>query len=481
MRIYDKVDLERVEISKEVQIFNHMQVNKSINDYIWLEDQILIYNILKSVEWSTDAKKKKKELEQIASKYWLKYLGTGTNRIVLEAEYDNRIVVKIPFKETNLCDGSNELMNQEFLKPGICKTFDVGFMGVASLHEKVTPIKYTEQLEKPEIAKSHFDLINSFQHKGFMFDDVGKRNFRNLGIREGFGVVLLDYPTAYKIPTKKLFCKLCGGRIDYIAGFDRIECRRCGKVYTAQAISEGSLTNYAKGLIQMDYQQKGKSNMAIRLVNKETGKVILETESIKESKTIEKKPQTSRNPFTSKAKLKNVNIKFSEDTMIQKDPVDIKTRKNPGQKVFDTKEVPAPPVYIKTPSGVCFKTDSTDIYSISKFKDEVKKEIKKEESKMKTTDMYNPICNISIPEELENTSTKSDTLIPLPNGNVSAKELEKIVIEIHDVSNEEINYIPEEDNNPEKNKRRNKWNTKNTNKKFKKKFKFNYDIKEEDF
>lgn len=479
MKIYDKVDLERVEISQEIQVFDHMQLEKSIYDYIGMEDQILIYEILKSVEWSVDAKKKKKELERIANKYWLTYLGTGTNRIVLECKYDNRIVIKIPFKETNLCDGANEMINQQFLKPGICKTFDVGFMGVASIHEKVVPVKYQEQLQIPKNARSHFELINNLQHNGFMFDDVGKRNFRNLGIREGFGVVIIDYPSAFKIPSGELVCKLCGGRIDYIAGFDRIECLSCGKVYSAQAISEGSLTNYAKGLVKIDYQQKGKGTMAIKIINRETGKVILETESIRETKTVDKKPQFNKNPFTSMAKPKNVRIRFDKNTMVQKDPVDIKSRKNPGQKVLNTKEVPIAPQFT-IPSlvldvGIPVEHKQKIVYSTDNVQED-KKTL--EEACGLTFDENGKLINIDESTE-EKDKTENDKTIPLPNGNVSAEDLEKIEVEIE--APEEVESVQDSvqdiDWNPEKDKRRDR----RKNNKFKKKYKFNYDINEDDF
>ena len=432
MKVYDNVDLESVEVSPLIKIYDAMSLDKGIHDYLWLPEQQRIYDMLKSVSWSKDPISKKKEIDNIMNKFWFKRLGSGTNRLVYECLYDTRCVMKIPFEESGLTDGANEFTIQQYLKPFVCKTFDVGFMGVASLHERVTPILYMEQFKK--VSSMHFDLVYSLKENGFMLDDVGIRTFRNIGIRDGFGLVILDYPTVYRVRPGGLTCKICGGRIDYDVGFNRIACKTCSKVYTTQSLSEGNLQSYER-IITRTYG--GKATMAIRIINGNTNEVILKTEPVKESKTFEKKPQRARNPFTSKAKPMNVKVIFPEGTLVQKDPIDIKSRKNPGQKVYNTKQVP-------------YKGET---YKVNPEPEDIKEEPVKEEE----------------------VST-----IPLPNGNVSVEELEKVEAEpVHDFDNA---YVDESqdyyDYQPEKNSRRER---RENNKKFKKNKYKNSSINKNDF
>lgn len=432
MKVYDNVDLESVEVSPLIQIYDAMSLDKGIHDYLWIPEQQRIYDMLKSISWSKDPISKKKEIDKIMEKFWFKRLGSGTNRLVYECLYDTRCVMKIPFEESGLTDAANEFTIQQYLKPFICKTFDVGFMGVASLHERVTPILYMEQFKK--VSSMHFDLVYSLKENGFMLDDVGIRTFRNIGIRDGFGLVILDYPTVYKVRPGGLTCKICGGRIDYDVGFNRIACKTCNKVYTTQSLSEGNLQSYER---IMTRSNGGKASMAIRIINGQTNEVILKAESVKETKTFEKKPQRARNPFTSKAKPMNVKVIFPEGTLVQKDPIDIKSRKNPGQKVYNTKQVPY--------KGETYKVNPEP---------EVKEEPVKEEEVL---------------------------TIPLPNGNVSAEELEKV--ETKPEEEIEVNSTDAELDNGyfdiEKFNRRKLYEKKN--KKFKKNKRMNSSINENDF
>ena len=70
----------------------------------------------------------------------------------------------------------------------------------------------------------------------------------NIGIRVGFGVVIIDYPELFELDGKKLYCNrpvypntkfpVCGGLIDFDAGFNTLICTTCGKEYPASALQK---------------------------------------------------------------------------------------------------------------------------------------------------------------------------------------------------------------------------------------------------
>lgn len=426
MLISPKIDLEENQANQHVVAFDRLSLDKNIYQYIWLPDQQKIYDMLKSVSWSKDPKAKKKEIDNILSKYWFKRLGCGTNRLVYECSYDPRIVLKVPFEESGLPDAGNEMTNQQYLKPFICKTFDVGFLGVASLHERVIPIMYREQFLL--VSNMHYDMMNTFFHRGILLDDMGTRTFRNFGIRDGFGLVSLDYPNVFKYNETAggLRCRACGGRISPDVGFNRIACKSCKKVYTAQALAAN--LNKRNGII-ISRQDGGKETMAFQIINGETGKVIMETETVKETKKFDKKPRMARNPFLSKVKPMDVEVRLPEGTLIQKDPVAIKGKRTPGQKYYNTNQV----VYKK------------------------------------------PEVLDGPPKEEEENKTDSFVNIPLPNGTVSSEELNDATkdLSVDEEPEQDVNDYPpmyNEEKERVRNKRKHKFNKKH-----------NYSINKNDF
>jgi hypothetical protein len=98
----------------------------------------------------------------------------------------------------------------------------------------------------------------------YLLADVGTEYFMNSALRDGFGPVLLDFPYLYEInDANALVCKkpdnnspigICGGLIDYDAGFNNLVCNKCGKIYRAQEIGSYLKTEQVitKGNIIMD-------------------------------------------------------------------------------------------------------------------------------------------------------------------------------------------------------------------------------------
>lgn len=406
MKIYKDVDLETVPISPNIIKFDRMELGRSIMEYLPLFIQIQIYDIVKSLKYSGTSEKikaKKALIDQLVQPYGFVRLGCGTNRLVYSCVYDNRIVLKIPFEESGLSDGYNEMTIQEYLKPFICKTFEVGYMGICSLHERVIPIEHKAQFDK--VSDMHFELIFILKRNGYMLDDVGIRTFKNVGIRENFGLVILDYPTVYQINKQGgLLCKRCGGRIDYDAGFNRISCKSCKKIYTTQSLASGKLQSY-ESIIAQNKISGGKGKMKLKIVNPLTNEVILETEGEKETKKIEKKNDNKKapNPFKKSSERLNLKITYPEGTMLQRDPIAIKSKNNPGQKRWETKEVMI--------TEKMAKDMGVSIY-------------------------HEPIVEKPKEEEKQVDQDEEDFDIPTPNGVISSKQLENINIPDDEENNE---------------------------------------------
>ena len=146
-------------------------------------------------------------------------------------------------------DNPNEFRNQFLLKPFVTKVFEVSPCGTVGLFERVVPITTVE--EYISIAEDVFKLIITQIVGRYVLDDIGTDYFQNIGVRPGFGPVLLDFPYVYELDGNKLFCnkrdpvtrRPCGGEIDYDAGFNKLICTKCGKRYYAHQLAKLTQNN----------------------------------------------------------------------------------------------------------------------------------------------------------------------------------------------------------------------------------------------
>lgn len=186
--------------------------------------------------------RKKFYIEYLKKYAGLHFLASGTNRMCFTSEWDPNVIVKLAYNSGRK-NAENEMFIQDKLKPHVSKTFDMTPDGIFSLHERVIEIGSKEDLLP--FAEQHFMIMMDFYERGFIIEDVGTKTFRNLGVRPEHGLVLLDYPTVYQIRPGDLKCS-CGGRIFYDAGFNRLQCHTCGKVFTAASLSSGAARNYSE-------------------------------------------------------------------------------------------------------------------------------------------------------------------------------------------------------------------------------------------
>ena len=194
------------------------------------------------------------------------YMAAGTNRVVFRNDYDQSFLLKIGFDSTGINDSLREFHNQEVLKPFVPKVFDVSARGTIGLVERVHPI--LNRAEFTSVAGQIFDILNKKILGKYVLEDIGTDFFKNWGLRDGFGPVLLDYPYVYEIDGSKLVCNkplpdgtLCKGLIDYDEGFNTLVCERCGRRHTAKSLAK----NNGAILITKDYltQQRGRRTMQL--------------------------------------------------------------------------------------------------------------------------------------------------------------------------------------------------------------------------
>ena len=194
------------------------------------------------------------------------YMTAGTNRVVFRNDYDQSFLLKIGFDSTGINDSLREFHNQEVLKPFVPKVFDVSARGTIGLVERVHPI--LNRAEFTSVAGQIFDILNKKILGKYVLEDIGTDFFKNWGLRDGFGPVLLDYPYVYEIDGSKLVCNkplpdgtLCKGLIDYDEGFNTLVCEHCGRRHTAKSLAK----NNGAILITKDYltQQRGRRIMQL--------------------------------------------------------------------------------------------------------------------------------------------------------------------------------------------------------------------------
>lgn len=209
------------------------------NDY----DLQRLQEIATSLRYSAKPQVKYQEIDKIMKSRGFVKLSAGTNRIVYRCIENDTFVAKVAYGSVAMQDNINEYKNQNILKPFCAKTFEVAGNGVLAFSERVNPI--TSREEFLSVAEDIFELITEFIIGEYVMDDIGTKYFMNYGIRAAykFGPVVLDYAGLYKLNGNKLYCckpdnnsttGVCGGLLDYDAGYNNIVCTKCGRIYKAK-------------------------------------------------------------------------------------------------------------------------------------------------------------------------------------------------------------------------------------------------------
>lgn len=210
-----------------------------------------LHYLATSLKMSGKPVDKFKEIDNIMESRGFSQYINGTNRVVYKYKYDDRFVCKVAYNSSSCHDSLSEFYNQYYLKPFVTKIFETTPDGVVAFVEKVTPITNTDMYLK--CARDIYLLLKEWVlGGGFIFDDLGTEDFMNIGIRPGFGPVLLDFPYMYPLDKNKIFCikkdlnsptGCCDGEIDYDAGFNELRCTKCGAPYRAKELAKDTEGN----------------------------------------------------------------------------------------------------------------------------------------------------------------------------------------------------------------------------------------------
>lgn len=282
--------MARVDVLQMLYSKDKTPLNFSFNDLrarpllslLSTQDVYELNKIATSIRLSSKPKEKYKLIDRILVPRGFKYVASGTNRVVYKYLDDSSICIKVALDKVGLSDNPNEYKNQYLLEPFVTKVFEVSPCGTVGLFERVNPI--TSREEYKIIADDVFYLITMLVGK-YVLGDIGTNYFQNIGVRTGFGVVLLDFPYVYELDGNKLFCnainrfgQICGGEIDYDDGFNKLICTKCGKEYFPKQLEKDKKEQ------RIYIKEEGDHNMSI--VIKRGNEVYKELKDTKSSNTL---------------------------------------------------------------------------------------------------------------------------------------------------------------------------------------------------
>lgn len=229
-----------------------------------------IWDINNDPRLNTKLKERLNYIDTIMRGRGLTRITQGTNRACYKYYEDQSFILKTAISKPGFNDSPREMYNQHRLKPFVTKCFDVTANGIIGSFERVQDITSAEQFKS--IADDVFTLLNDHIIGKYVMADIGTKYFRNYGIRLGFGPVILDYPMLFEVDGDKLFCnavnrytgEVCGGQIDYDAGFNNLYCEKCGKMYLANELEKKVTSgDVIKRIMEMPLASKRRTKMNI--------------------------------------------------------------------------------------------------------------------------------------------------------------------------------------------------------------------------
>lgn len=253
-------------------LFDSITMAAPWTSYVAPSDVEQLYWIATARSLAGNSDKRRKLIKEVMEARGFKRFSGGTNREVFRHYEDPSIVAKVALDRTGLTNNIDEYRVQDELFPRCTKCHAVSPNGVLGFFERVTPILTREEYNAylPMIYLLMMDVLGEF-----VMDDVGTEYFKNIGVRSGYGVVILDYPNFYRLDGNKLICRsmnaagqMCGGEIDYDMGLNHLYCNRCGKIYYASDLKE----HIKNELVTVQYKRGGMKPMGAKLVK--NGKVV---------------------------------------------------------------------------------------------------------------------------------------------------------------------------------------------------------------
>lgn len=270
------------------------------------QDIDYIKNLILSPRYSGNNKYKMEKIDEVMHYRGFTRFAGGTNRLVYVHPLAPNAVFKVAIDSVGINDNPAEFRNQNFLKPYCCKVFECTPCGTIASFEKVDRITTFEEFYT--IADDYYYIIVNVILGKYVMDDIGIDYFMNVGIRVGCYPVLLDFPYLFELDGRKLECcnvlddgRVCGGEIDYDAGFNKLVCKKCGRVYRARDLAKPP----KEGGVLL--RQKGGRRMKLEITR--GGKVIKTYDTTIERDYLSRNDRDVTNNRAAEVVLKHVEVK----------------------------------------------------------------------------------------------------------------------------------------------------------------------------
>lgn len=232
---------------------------------ITAEEINYIHKLILSPRYSGNNKYKMEKIDEVMHFRGFSRFAGGTNRLVYEHPAAPNAVFKVAIDAVGINDNPAEFYNQKFLKPYCCKVFECSPCGTIASFERVERITTFEEFYT--IADDYFYILSRVIIGKYVMDDIGIDYFMNIGIRKGCHPVILDFPYLFELDGRKLECgavledgSVCRGDIDYDHGFNKLMCKKCGRVYRARDLAKPPKESHIL------LKNKGGARMNIRLM-----------------------------------------------------------------------------------------------------------------------------------------------------------------------------------------------------------------------
>ena len=305
--------------------------------YLMTPDDIdYIKNLILSPRYSGNNKYKMEKIDEIMHFRGFSRFAGGTNRLVYTHPMAPNAVFKVAIDSVGIHDNPAEFKNQHFLKPYCCKVFECSPCGTIASFEKVERITTFEEFYT--IADDYYYIIVNVILGKYVMDDIGIDYFMNIGIRVGCYPVLLDFPYLFELDGGKLECcnvlddgRICSGEIDYDAGFNKLVCKKCGRVYRARDLAKPP----KEGGILL--RQKGGRRMLLEITR--GGKVIKTYDSTIERDYLSRNDRDVTNNRVPEVVLKRVAVKTKK---VKTNAPKAAPKQQPAQPVKKPVQVEAP-------------------------------------------------------------------------------------------------------------------------------------------
>ncbi len=208
-----------------------------------MQDIDYIRKLILSPRYSGNNKYKMDKIDEVMHFRGFTRFAGGTNRLVYIHPAAPNAVFKVAIDSVGITDNPAEYHNQELLKPYCCKVFECSPCGTIASFERVYRITTFDEFY--QIADDYFYILSRKIIGKYVMEDIGIDFFMNVGIRIGCHPVILDFPYLYELDGRKLKCgnelddgTICGGEIDYDDGFNKLICKKCGRIYRAKDLAK---------------------------------------------------------------------------------------------------------------------------------------------------------------------------------------------------------------------------------------------------